>query len=133
MEDMIVLCSVLGMANGIYLTMETSLAVDTLPKSRSSSQLKQMAEESGKKKKDKGSAQLLGIWGVAAFLGSALGPMVGGPLLYAFGRQGNAANPDDEEEYRLLGYAVVLGLSSFYFLCSAWSLRYIKMSSSERR
>jgi Na+/melibiose symporter-like transporter len=31
MQQMIILCSVLGAANGMYLTMETSLAVDTLP------------------------------------------------------------------------------------------------------
>jgi MFS family permease len=31
MQDMVILCSVFGAGNGIYLTMETSLAVDTLP------------------------------------------------------------------------------------------------------
>jgi len=31
MHDMVILCSVFGAGNGIYLTMETSLAVDTLP------------------------------------------------------------------------------------------------------
>jgi Na+/melibiose symporter-like transporter len=31
MDQMTILCSVLGAANGIYLTIETSLAVDTLP------------------------------------------------------------------------------------------------------
>lgn len=31
MQDMIILCAVFGAGNGIYLTMETSLAVDTLP------------------------------------------------------------------------------------------------------
>ena len=31
MHQMIILCMILGGANGMYLTMETSLAVDTLP------------------------------------------------------------------------------------------------------
>lgn len=115
LSDMIVLCCVLGGANGVYLTMETSLAVDTLPSH---------FEGSDSSTEEEGNAQLLGIWGVAAFLGSALGPMIGGPLLYFFGSQHQQAG-EDTEEYTLSGYAVVLSLSSFYFLCSALSLRYI--------
>ena len=89
--------------------METSLAVDTLPENYDDG-------PSG------GHAQLLGIWGVAAFLGSALGPMIGGPLLYFVG------NPraKDGQDYSIHGYAVVLGLSTLYFLFSAISLRWIK-------
>jgi MFS family permease len=113
-HEMAILCLVLGGANGIYLTMDTSLAVDTLPRNDD----------------DVGIAQLLGIWGVAAFLGSALGPMIGGPLLYFFGQKhdsdADADADDDEEEYSLTGYAVVLSLSTFYFMCSALSLQYIK-------
>lgn len=108
MHDMVLFCLVLGAANGIYLTMDTSLAVDTLP-----------TDFEG----DTGSAQLLGVWGVAAFLGSALGPMIGGPLLYFVG---SVDSDDGEEEYSLRGYAVIMGLSSFYFLCSAVSLRYVR-------
>jgi sugar phosphate permease len=96
MNHMIIIMSMLGGANGVYLTMDTSLAVDTLPKEFDGSS---------------GSAQLLGIWGVAAFLGSALGPMIGGPILYFVGAQDN----DDEAErsgYSLEGYAVILSLSS---------------------
>jgi MFS family permease len=123
LDDMAMLCMTLGAANGIYLTMETSLAVDTLP-ARNCEQ----GDEGG-------SAHLLGIWGVAAFLGSALGPMIGGPLLYCIGSRwpplsstaGKGKN-DLDEEYGLAGYAVVLSLSSFYFLCSALALRYVKRS-----
>jgi len=119
MKQMVILCLILGGANGIYLTMDTSLAVDTLPK-----------EFDG----DGGHAQLLGVWGVAAFLGAALGPMISGPLLYIVGYKGTAtteiADNGEEvpgrEEYSLAGYAVVLLFSSFYFFCSAFSLRYIK-------
>ena len=74
------------------------------------------------------SAQLLGVWGVAGFFGSALGPMIGGPLLYVFGDQGKIED-DGSEEYSLRGYTVVLSLSAFYFLCSALVLRHIGTSS----
>jgi MFS family permease len=113
LHEMAILCIVLGAANGIYLTMDTSLAVDTLPRNRNGDD-------------DNGSAQLLGIWGVAAFLGSALGPMIGGPLLYFFGQKHDSDADSDVEEYSLTGYAVVLSLSTFYFICSALSLQYIK-------
>lgn len=107
--------------------MDTSLAVDTLPHDL------QEDEENG-------SAQLLGVWGVAAFLGSAIGPMIGGPLLYIFGSQtvvdDKAKSPENgeaiAEEYTLTGYAVVLSLSSFYFLCSAFSLHCAARSDQER-
>ena len=146
-SDMVVLCCILGAANGVYLTMETSLAVDTLPshhrcKHRSDDHhdeesTSKEGDVAGDDDDDDDSAQLLGIWGVAAFLGSALGPMIGGPLLYYIGRQ-PAQDPlpadsdddqeEDMEEYSLAGYAVVLSLSSFYFLCSAWALRYVNKS-----
>ena len=89
--------------------METSLAVDTLPENYDDG-------PSG------GHAQLLGIWGVAAFLGSAIGPMIGGPLLYFVG----SPRAKDGKDYSIHGYAVVLGLSTLYFLFSAISLRWIK-------
>jgi hypothetical protein len=95
---------------GSYLTMETSLAIDTLPNDE---------YEDGP---SGGHAQLLGVWGVAAFLGSALGPMIGGPLLYVLGSS-DAANGQD---YSIHGYAVVLSLSTVYFLLSAVSLRWVQ-------
>lgn len=113
-HQMVILSLILGAANGMYLTMETSLAVDTLP------------EDDGTE-----SAQLLGIWGVAAFLGSALGPMVGGPLLSMFRDHNNNATElaDDTsvpEEYSRAGYALVYVLSALYFSCSALALCYIR-------
>ena len=89
----------------------------------------------GKKKHD-GAAQLLGIWGVAGFVGSALGPLVGGPLLFYFGRvqqtfapvtEGGEKDDDDGDEgYSWQGYAVVLTLSAAYFACSAATLAWIR-------
>ena len=106
MHRMVILMLILGGANGIYLTMDTSLAVDTLPKDFDD---------------DNGAAQLLGIWGVAAFLGSALGPMIGGPVLYFVGSKDNSTVPDVEDigdiaeiegDYSLAGYATIYSLSS---------------------
>lgn len=111
MHDMVILCLIFGAGNGIYLTMETSLAVDTLPEDYDDG-------PSG------GHAQLLGIWGVAAFLGSALGPMIGGPLLYIFGQP--TSNSHDNQTYSSQGYTVILGLSTFYFFLAAVSLRWVK-------
>lgn len=51
--------------------------------------------------------------------------MIGGPLLFIFGSSTDSQNTGTEE-YTLTGYAVVLGLSTFYFVASAWSLRYIR-------
>lgn len=122
MHHMVIVMIILGGANGIYLTMDTSLAVDTLPKDFDD---------------ENGSAQLLGIWGVAAFLGSALGPMIGGPVLYYVGSQVDNSTDvlilvDDDEhttsiqatqEYSIKGYTILLSLSSVSFTGSpvfAW-------------
>lgn len=109
MDTMTTLCYCFGAANGAYLTMETSLAIDALPKDYNDG-------PSG------GNAQLLGIWGVAAFLGSAIGPMIGGPLLYVFGSSGTT----DGQNYTIQGYTIILSLSTAYFILSAISLRWVK-------
>lgn len=111
MNHMMILCFLLGAANGSYLTMETSLAIDTLPK-------KMNDGPSG------GNAQLLGIWGIASFLGSALGPMIGGPLLYLFGN----SEIDSEQDYSIEGYALILSLSALYFLLSAVALQWVRVA-----
>lgn len=99
----------LSFVTGAYLTMETSLAIDMLPKDYDDG-------PSG------GNAQLLGIWGVAAFLGSAIGPMIGGPLLYLFGSSGVV----DGQDYTIQGYTIILSLSTAYFILSAISLKWLK-------
>ena len=162
-RQMAIVCSTLGSANGVYLTMDTSLAVDTLDvlsevqEEAIAVEKEEVSEDDsllpsgemtdhgsnncssnteGKKKHD-GAAQLLGIWGVAGFVGSALGPLVGGPLLFYFGRAqqtfspvdgggGEEENDDDDEGYSWQGYAVVLSLSAAYFACSATTLAWIR-------
>ena len=102
-KAVLIIASIAGLANGAYLTMDTSLAMDTLPNS----------EES---------ARMLGVWGVAMFIGSALGPMIGGPLLFF------TANDDDS--YSFIGYAILFTLSSIYFGLSAGSLTFVKKESN---
>eukprot|EP00563_Minutocellus_polymorphus_P001669 CAMPEP_0181043974 /NCGR_PEP_ID=MMETSP1070-20121207/13007_1 /TAXON_ID=265543 /ORGANISM="Minutocellus polymorphus, Strain NH13" /LENGTH=550 /DNA_ID=CAMNT_0023122365 /DNA_START=1 /DNA_END=1650 /DNA_ORIENTATION=- len=140
-RQMACVCATLGSANGVYLTMDTSLAVDTLDvlseleeevaaekgdnakdeevtgeDSLLFSRSTEMAAEAviSKGKKHDGAAQLLGIWGVAGFVGSALGPLVGGPLLFYFGRSvqrtftaaaAAAAAEEEEEQDEDGGYA----------------------------
>lgn len=59
-----------GIGNGTYLSVDYALACDTLPS------------------KDQ-AARYLGIWGVGAFIGTLLGPMLIGPALLWFGGSGN--------------------------------------------
>ena len=123
LSEMMHLILIIGAANGVYLTMDTSLAVDTLPKEIELEEDEMI-----------GSAQLLGVWGVAAFMGTTLGPMIGGPLLYIFGRQTTSCDDEEDgcssdaasESYTIRGYAVVLGLSAFYYLLSAGTLCYVR-------
>ena len=55
-----------GLGNGMFLSVDYALACDTLPSADSA-------------------AQGLGVWGVSAFLGSTLGPLIAAPLLSYFG------------------------------------------------
>ena len=98
-----IIASIAGFANGAYLTMDTSLAMDTLPNS----------EES---------ARMLGVWGVAMFIGSALGPMIGGPLLYF--------TSGSDDLYSFVGYAILFTLSSIYFGLSAGMLTYVRKETT---
>jgi hypothetical protein len=66
------------------------------------------------------------VWGVAAFLGSALGPMIGGPLLYLVGHSEHPRRSEEDPDYTIKGYAVILGLSTFYFFVSAVVLRWVR-------
>ena len=190
LRQMMWVVALLGAANGIYLTMDTSLAVDTLktdadvdadvgvdvdaddnvdidlsfgellvvdddlsfdddlaadglvsneglgldidpdPDSRKQNQdVKVKVKEDNHNHND--AAQLLGVWGVFGFIGSATGPLIGGISLVLFGRIGNGngrdtdAN-DSDDFYSLEGYEILFSLSAFYFLCSAVSLAFVQ-------
>jgi len=95
------IASLLGSANGIYLAMDAALALDTLPN----------GEEA---------ARFMGVWGIGCFLGSALGPVVGGPVLALSGH-----SPGNPEAYNYSGYAILLGFAAFCFLASGAVLYYV--------
>mmetsp|Transcript_23846 Transcript_23846/g.34704 ORF Transcript_23846/g.34704 Transcript_23846/m.34704 type:complete len:627 (+) Transcript_23846:174-2054(+) len=152
MKQMIIVCGVLGGANGIYLTMDTSLAVDTLDLEGNEDKVKTDGKvdeseheiEGGevfddKKENNSGAAQLLGVWGVADFIGSALGPLVGGPLLYIFGTvppgsnsviggsyDGGEESEDGGNWYTFQGYEAIMIMSAIYSLSSAISLLFLR-------
>ena len=137
---MILVCILVGASNGIYLTMDTSLAVDTLD----------VDAGEGINENDDGAAQLLGIWGVFGFLGATLGPIIGGTALVLLGHipksnsssiggltnttqvfassQDGIANASlpSYQFYNIHGYEALFSLSAFYFFCSALTLGFVK-------
>jgi len=78
-----------GVGSGAYLSVDYALALDCLPKGKTT-------------------AEAFGLWGVAGFAGSAIGPLVGG-LLLSVGRihSGLEGSPGGEA-YSFLGYALVM-------------------------
>lgn len=100
-RSVMIIASIAGIANGAYLTMDTTLAMDTLPNSDES-------------------ARMLGVWGVAMFIGSALGPMIGGPLLFL--------TSSGDGSYSLFGYGLLFFLSALYYSISAVILTFVNSS-----
>mmetsp|Transcript_22183 Transcript_22183/g.27101 ORF Transcript_22183/g.27101 Transcript_22183/m.27101 type:complete len:462 (+) Transcript_22183:150-1535(+) len=95
-DAIIVITCMVGAANGAYLTMDGALAFDALPN------------------KDE-AARFMGIWGIGAFIGTALGPLIGGPLLMA--------NLDEDGTgYTQVGYGMLLTFSAIYLSASALTL-----------
>jgi uncharacterized membrane protein YGL010W len=121
LKQMILTVSMLGAANGIYLAMDTSLAIDTLDEEDEIDGEKDRYIQDNKHQ----FAQLLGVWGVFGFIGSALGPLVGGLVLLFVGRR----NATDDQFYGFKGYECLFSISAFYFLCSASSLFFVKKKS----
>jgi len=52
--------------------------------------------------KHRGSSEALGLWGIAGFIGTSLGPMVGGVVLEAAGGWGHGGH------YGYHGYVILL-------------------------
>jgi len=95
-----------GLGNGAYQAVDLALAVDTLP---------DHAE----------SARFMGIWGVGAFVGVCLGPLIGGPLLYTFGQIGNPTPPRNSQP----GYVALFLFGAVMLYASAAVLiRYVTKS-----
>ena len=128
-------CMILGAANGAYLTMDTSLAVDTLEVDEDNtaepepeSMMKSKSKQTESPQHQEGAAQMLGIWGVFGFLGSSLGSVTGATVLLTAGNSDDASSSDDGgamKYYTLHGYMILFSLSAFYFACSAISLTFV--------
>jgi len=141
MTQMTGVCILLGAANGAYLTMDTSLAVDTLevdeddtaepepePEPEPESMMKSKYKQTESPQHPEGAAQMLGIWGVFGFLGSSLGSFSGATVLLTAGNSDDGSSSDDGgamKYYTLHGYMTLFSLSAFYFACSAISLTFV--------
>uniref|UniRef100_A0A6S8BXZ1 Major facilitator superfamily (MFS) profile domain-containing protein n=2 Tax=Aplanochytrium stocchinoi TaxID=215587 RepID=A0A6S8BXZ1_9STRA len=103
MIDVFLWAGVFGVANGTYLSVDYALACATMP--------------------DRGeNARFLAVWGVAAFIGSTLGPFICGPALYLIGES------EDSFHYRREGYAAVLLIGASFVLISALVLRCVTVA-----
>jgi len=142
LTQMTLVCIWLGAANGIYLTMDTSLAVDTVDevdddysddtRSTTTNTMVQGNLDAGHN-----AAQMFGVWGVFGFLGSAIGPLSGGSALLFFGDMKrnsatvmvDADQQDQAKFYSMSGYTALFSLCAFYFMCSALSLTLVRKKS----
>jgi len=95
-----------GFGNGAFISVDYALALDTLPSQRNR-------------------ARDLGMWGVAAFLGTMLGGLIGGALLSIVGGSEN----EDNHAYQFAGYVVVMTTGTVYLLLCILCLRFIKKAS----
>jgi len=80
--------AIYGVGNGTYLSVDYALACDTLPSKEHA-------------------ARYLGIWGVGAFIGTLLGPLLIGPALLLFGDKGQV-DANGTPMYDIQGYIVIL-------------------------
>lgn len=99
--DMVLILGVgFGIGNGMFLSVDYALACDVLPSFESA-------------------AQGLGLWGVSAFLGSTIGPLIAGPLLAYFG------STPSVERYSPQGYVALNVTGAIYVAFAAIFLRYV--------
>jgi len=73
-----------GIGNGTYMSVDYALALECMPSTKTA-------------------AEAFGLWGIAGFMGTTFGPMIGGLLLNEFHR-GSGVN----EVYGYTGYALVM-------------------------
>jgi MFS family permease len=98
-DQILWLAALFGLANGCFVSVEFAIGCDTLPD------------------KDEHAAQALGIWGIAAFLGTTLGPVLAGPVLFLTGTS------DQPDVYTRSGYTCLLAIGAILVLGSALALR----------
>ena len=91
--------AVFGFANGMYLSVDYALGCEAIPD------------------KDEQAAQALGVWGVGAFIGTTVGPLLDGPVLFILG-----SIPDKTDQYSHRGYAALLFIGAIFVLSSSVAL-----------
>jgi len=96
-----------GVANGCFISVEFAIGCDTLPD------------------RDEHAAQALGVWGIAAFLGTTLGPVISGPVLFFL------SDSDKPEHYSHLGFTVLLAIGAAFVLSSALALRRLSIRAPD--
>lgn len=124
-----------GAASSCYQSVDYALALDVLPRAHNRRREKEESDaESGgqsdaesvasgftsgsgtiprKPRHHKGDAEALGLWGVAGFVGSSAGPLIGGLVLESVGGWGRGGH------YTFPGYTALLSISAFYAILSA--------------
>ncbi|CAD7925704.1 unnamed protein product [Amoebophrya sp. A25] len=98
---------VYGIGNGAYLAVDLALALDCLPNAEAA-------------------AQSLGIWGVSAFLGLAVGPLLWGGALEM---SGGKTLDDGVRVYPYTGYAYMLLGGCIFCYMSGYVVSFIKKST----
>ena len=97
-----------GVCNGCFVAVDFAIAIDTLPDKHQA-------------------AKFLGVWGVSAFVGTTLGPITGGLLLYFFGQiedglggGGHMAAGESLVSYRYskYGYIAVMAMGAVWNVLS---------------
>lgn len=124
------MAAVYGMGSSCYQSVDYALALDCLPQRiderrgitySEPASMEASGEEGGQKvatNRKKGDAEALGLWGIAGFLGSALGPLVGGVALEVLGGWGKGG-------YEYPGYCSLLLLSALYAVFAAVVTKFI--------
>ncbi|KNC83305.1 hypothetical protein SARC_04430 [Sphaeroforma arctica JP610] len=97
--SILIVAAVYGIGNGTYLSVDYALACDTLPSKESA-------------------ARYLGVWGVGAFIGTLLGPMLIGPALLFFGDNGRV-DEHGVPMYDIGGYIAILIIGSTCMIAGA--------------
>lgn len=78
-----------GVGHGAYMSVDYALALQCLPQSKKP-------------------AEAFGLWGVAGFIGSAVGPVSGGIILSFYRSDGNGVNMYDSAGYSLLWFLMTV-------------------------
>eukprot|EP01061_Rhynchopus_euleeides_P016062 TRINITY_DN2722_c1_g1_i1.p1 TRINITY_DN2722_c1_g1~~TRINITY_DN2722_c1_g1_i1.p1 ORF type:complete len:501 (+),score=156.74 TRINITY_DN2722_c1_g1_i1:125-1627(+) len=95
--------AIYGVGNGCYLAVDYALALDVIPSKATA-------------------GQDLGVWGIAAFIGSSVGPMIWGLILKLTGKSSN------QDEYLFRGYVFMLLGGCIASFASGWFVKYVKGS-----